>query len=408
MLAGNTLTWDVSPITPTVAGGFISLDPKSLIQANAHDFVIADGAFARNLDVTPSDGLLLFDGIDYRLEADASIELTPTPRVDPIVAVAEQVLAEPTEFAEIAILNPTIPVTNEAPLTYFQPSSQPLDLDPQLPQVEVSLPAPVETPVSIETPTADSALAGDTLKDVHFEDNPTEAPADEPFPDAPGLAGKTAKLEVIDDVIQLVSADERASTRDAAEGGAIQVFAAIASTQRAYETQLSETVAGKLDDNEPLPTSPTPARRPVLAELARAVAFETVSYRTGAANPSSAQPTGSESDALQTVPAELETERPDADSLSTADNTSEDSSQRSLATQLDAGTDVIASENIEPKRRPTERIDDEADSTVTSVFTRWTALISVVASYLLIERRPRSAETTVQTPPRRRRGTSPR
>ncbi len=407
LLAGNALTLDVSPTTPTLTGGFLALDTSSLIHTSSNDFVVGDAVFARNLDVTTTSGLQFFGGIDYRLGADVLVEATQTPQVDPIVVATEQVLNRPTEFAEIAILEPPTLLTNDAASAYLQPSMQPLDLDLQRPLVEVETPLLVEPPVNIDTtdfhtPTTDGALAADTFDDNTVVGNAVQEPVDQPFPDAPGISGKTAQLEVIDDVIQLVGYEQQTTTRDTAEGGAIQVASAIASTQRAYETQLSATIVRKLNDDATLPTAPTPQRQPVLAELARAVAFETVSYQRSASH------TAHEQSVEVETPSEPETATADSDLLSADDKTREDSSAESAVAQLDARHDPFVVEHNEPRRRPAERIDDESDSTVTSIFTRWTALISIVASYLLIERRPRSPENTVQTPPRRGRSDSPR
>jgi hypothetical protein len=71
-----------------------------------------------------------------------------------------------------------------------------------------------------------------------------------------------------------------------AEGGIIEVDAAVTDTQQAYEAHLFAAVARMLDEHNFLAQPALPARQPPASELARAVAFELASFeRTSPAPP---------------------------------------------------------------------------------------------------------------------------
>ncbi len=214
----------------------------------------------------------------------------------------------------------------------------------------------------------------------------------------PGLSGKTSRFSVINDSIQIVAYRSSTATSAKREGGTLEVAIAINTTQRAYETQLAAIVVHNLNHDETLPVAAPHRMQPIVAELARAVVFETLGQ----------QP------AISTGEVDHVTSEQLLQTTQIAPLTSETVSLRQDISQAHYSTTrkVIAEESAtHDDEKPTlngkshanfaERVDDEQQAAFASTYAQWPALAAVIAGYLMVDRSVASTETSVQKPLRR-------
>jgi|GEM_PF-6876902 len=223
--------------------------------------------------------------------------------------------------------------------------------------------------------------------------------------DSSGLPGKTSRMLVIDESIQISSSQIAANQLEQREGGALGVFAAVITTQRAYESQLAEVIARNLDRDGTLPKLAQPQAQPLVAELARAIAFETMEpQRLVQADATEHVITdeGQFADPPQATPAVLEPAPVPASVTSVGYHSlPEHRAIRETTGKLGSShsANTKAGEHI---AIPSGRVDDEQAAAHAVTYATWPLLATTIAAgYLIIERQQQSDATTVQMPPRR-------
>lgn len=410
MLSGNNSGFELSAVTPGESGGFLSFEGAHLFPASSDTLLVAQPTSGRVLGIDIAGNFFSFDqgrqpnlsvfgenntirawGASNNLFKFEPLDVSPTAN-----DIGSRYTIGVTNFAEIAIVDQLVPTTNDAPATYLSPSLELLNGFPRS--------APLDLDVSL---TVDPPAIDETLQDSEdLDGSPTLSP-ELPLENSVSGSGEPPRLLVIDEPIQILASQDKGSRKPSDEGGVIQVFAAVAETQQAFETKLASAVVERLNEADVLPAIPARESQPVVAQLARAVAFETVSYQPSPQGNPTSLPTDDAPVETQELPTDLNSSvsnggKPPAgvsmqDSISTSTKTT-----REEYTSRDV-TDGVAHE---ASRVPTERIDQEHDKTLASTFATWPVLASVVASYLLVERHPHNREESVQTPPRRQRGNS--
>ena len=161
----------------------------------------------------------------------------------------------------------------------------------------------------------------------------------------------------------------------------------------------------KLNTEDVLPAIPARPTHPVVAQLARPVAFETVTYPSSPLETSTNLPAKEAAAEAQELPDELNSNVSARSKNPAGLSRQEPLSSTSKTTREEsASQDLTDAEPHKPSQTPAERIDQEHDTTLATTFATWPVLASVVASYLLAERHSRDREASVQTPPRRQRG----
>ena len=224
-------------------------------------------------------------------------------------------------------------------------------------------------------------------------DNPPYARAN----DSPGLQGKTTKFLVNEDSIQIVASLRNSDRRDQREGGTLEVAAVVLTTQRAYETQLSAVIVSNLNRDGMLPTTAPTLRQPVVAELARAVAFETIGLRTEVQAVEATQMT--EGPLVEPTPSTLE---PVA-TLQHVPSLRHPSATETMTGETTANTSTISGRSEDSATYLAERVENEQQAAQAIHFAQWPTLATLITGYLLIEHRSPQAAETVQMPPRRQR-----
>ncbi len=231
-------------------------------------------------------------------------------------------------------------------------------------------------------------------------DIPIKKIFDEPTVDTPGLSGGTIKPLVIDEPIQIAAFTLPSDNSALREGGALEVAAAVNTTRRAYESQLSAVIASNLNRDGILPATAPARAQPVVAELARMVAFETVGLQphvrpdktVQASDDQPIEPSQTTPATLQPVAAHLE----DAPIFRTV-------TDKATSDETATKTSKAVSHVGKTTTNLAERIDNEHQAARVTNFAEWPVLATVIAGYLLIERRSPQAIQAVQTPPRRQR-----
>ncbi|NOZ40284.1 MAG: hypothetical protein GXP24_08675 [Planctomycetes bacterium] len=386
MLSGNSPVAHVSLALSAGEGGFITVSANSFLQTNANNFLFDAGSLNQTigdftlLDIgqTVSFGEpLVTSGAASDFDLDSSAPVFTVNRTNDlgIDSPFPAFLGNETSGNE----------ANSSIAPTFGPTIGPSLYDLDLTDVQA------QEPLLPTTGNSDALDDKNTLAEDH-----TNAQTDGP----PGLQGKTTQLLVIEDPIQIVSSPLNTDRSGQREGGALEVATAVHNTQQAYETQLSAVIAHNLDRNAVLPTTVATPARPVVAEIARAVAFETLGQQrvisTGEIDRVKVQPlresTEVTSPRLNPVAAQLRTTP--ADSTAAVNATIDATTQSSRALRSAKGTAA----NL------VERIENEQQSAQIANFAQWPTLATVIASFLLIEtRRSHVAPPTEQLPLRRER-----
>ena len=271
--------------------------------------------------------------------------------------------------------------------------------------VSKSIISPTAGPLYYDFDLSDSLAlpkTGDSVtvnEDINIPaDIPLEKILDDPTVDTPGLSGGTVKPLVIDEPIQIATFTLPSVNSMLREGGALEVAAAVHTTQRAYESQLSAVIASNLNRDGILPaTAPTRAQ-PVVAELARMVAFETVGQQphirpdetVQASDDLPLEPVQATPTTLQPVAAHMD----DSSIFRTATNTTTNDETATHTFQA-------ASPAGETTPNLAERIENDQQAARVTTFAEWPVLATVIAGYLLIERRSPQAIQAVPTLRRR-------
>ena len=398
MLSGNGSVFELSAVTPATEGGFFELNGAQVSSSRSDSFLIA----APTSSITLDFGQTSFSGFDRELQPDlpvlgvdsnvhiwtASSSVFKFDHVGSLPS-AELVSSRYTigglNLAESAVFDQWTPTTNDAPASHLSPTLELVDVSPQ------SVPLDLDVSLHLDPPALDPAP--ETRETI--DDTATLA-LELSLESSISGSSESPRLLVINEPILILASHVSKTQQRSDEGGAIQVFAAVADTQQAFETQLASAAVERLNEENALPAIPVRQTQPIVAQLARAVAFETVSYQTTPVQKATVGPyelpTEQNSTVSEGVPV------PAGVSL-------QDSLSTSTKTEREASTsrDLTNAEPSEPAFAPTERIDQEHETTLATTFASWPVLASVVASYLLVERYPHSREQSVQTPPRRQR-----
>ena len=372
MLSGVSLTTPVTLVPTVYEGGFItvsSISSTSFLQADANNFLFD----VDRLSFTAS-GFTSFgfgDVVSNNVVSDAVVRGTIVHFGQPLGSL--NAVGDSDSDAASSIAAPTLGPT----LVEFD-LSHTLVVKPVNPPVE-KIDSPVKPKIDVNT----------------SHDSLASAPA--------GLPGNTTKPLVIEDPIRIgpVSLNSRnADDSEVREGGALAVAAMVNTTQRAYETQLSAVIANNLNRDGLLPAAAPNRVRPVVAELARAVAFETIGQQ---AIPTSKidrviggplhEPSQTTQPTLEPVAAQLR-DTPAANDWA-AEKVARDATNTHAA--------IIPQDSEENSGNLAERIENEQHVAQISIatFAQWPTLATVIAGYLLIERRRVPSSRMVQTPPRR-------
>jgi len=232
----------------------------------------------------------------------------------------------------------------------------------------------------------DNVNASVDLPVDNLPDNFPEGPTGDP----PGLGGKTAKLLVIDEPIQLAAFSLPAVDSTKQEGGTLEVAAAVHTTQHAYESQLSAVIASNLDRNGILPATAPTRVQPVVAELARMVAFETVGQQPVVRADNSVQTTDSpRMTPAQTTPMTQQTISAQLDNTPTHRTSASKVARDVPATHTSFPAFLPASETTSnlAERIEAEQIEHGELAARVTTFAEWPVLATVIAGYLWIERR---------------------
>ena len=359
MLAGTAIVADVSLAPVANEGGFITVSANGFLRTSANDFfsdaVFFNGSFG---DFTLFDfgNVISFDQVLGTLDADGdSSGITHGDIASSIASPAIGPVAGPTA----------------GPLHY--------DFD-----LSESLVLPT---------TGDSTLANVEA------DSPLEKVLDEPSVDTPGLSGGTVKPLVIDEPIQVAGFTLPSVHSSRREGGVLAVATAVHTTQHDYESQLSAVIANNLNRDGKLPTTAPVRAQPVVAELARMVAFETVEQQQAIRTNEAVQAV--DDHRIDSAPASPVMLQPVSAQLDTGPALRISASEATSDEQATHATHAI------PHDEPTspnlaERIDNEQQAARVATFAEWPVLATVITGYLLIERRSPQAVRAAQVPPRRR------
>ncbi len=349
MLSGISFTTNVSLVPIQSEGGFLTVNTNGFFSTTANNFLSDADSFNQPLDVF---------ALTYQWQLINTGQL--------LGAAADT-------------------TGNEAASSFATPTLRPTLLDFDLSDTLV-----LEPPISS---TGNSVTQDKEIIDVDdLHDNFSN--------DAPGLPGKTLKPLVIEDPIQIGTIPPNSDEFEQREGGALEVAAMVNTTQRAYETQLSAAIVHNLNRDGMLPTTaPTPTR-PVVAELARAIAFETLGQQqgnqTGEMNRATSgqlrEPTQATPQKIEPVSVQLR--------VTPAGRTSTEKAESN-----ESSTQVYAASHVgeDSAAYLAERIENEQQAAQIATFAQWPTLATVIAGYLLIERRSPKSAQTVQTPPRRQR-----
>jgi len=381
LLSGNPLTTEAVSISPVQEGGFITVNANSFLLNGANDFLLEDVSFS-SLTVEP----LLVDQWNFIRAAGISrLDFRVAPEALPDDAGSNITISTVSQQIDVTVPVHGISITDTTDDAGFDQS---LNSPSSEPQVQKSFVEPANDSISgndenVKTlEVASSAATNNRLtKNKPTSNRPTSNETDT----SQDLADETAELLAITLPVQVI-------TNQPTEGGAIEVAQAVASTQRAYETQLSALIASNLDRDGFLPTSAPPRAQPVVAELARAVVFETVAqhdvFQVGSAEQAAEDRRVEPPQATPTAYAPVSAQRNDSPANRTGNSRTGDS-----PTGLSLSAKELA-----------ERMEDEQSSAQAATFAQWPTLATVITGYLLIERRSPSAAQMVQTPPRRQHG----
>ena len=369
MLAGTALVANVSLAPVANEGGFITVSTNGFLRTSANDFSSDAISFNRSFgDFTLFDfgNVISFDQVLGTLDAAGDSSGITHGNIASSIA---STTAGPT----------TGPTTG--PLYYDFDLSDSLVLPKTGESVTVN--DDINIPVNIPV------------------ENILENILDEPAVDTPGLSGGTVKPLVIDEPIQIAAFTLPSVNSMLHEGGALEVAAAVHTTQRAYESQLSAVIASNLNRDGVLPATAPVRAQPVVAELARMVAFETVEQQAVRTGETVQTADDLRIDPAPTTPATLQPVSAQLDSAPALRNSASEatSNDRVIRTTQAFLHDETTSPNL------AERIDNEHQAARVTTFAEWPVLATVIAGYLLIERRSPQAAPTVQTPPRRSRQT---
>ena len=292
MLSGNGSVFELSAVTPATEGGFFELNGAQVTSSHSDSFLIA----APTSSMTVDFGQTSFSGFDRGLQPDL-----------PVLGVDSKVLGWDSSnnvfkfdhvgslpstdllnsrytigvlnLAESAVFDQLPPTTNDAPASHLSPTLELVDVFPQ------SVPFDLDVSLNLDPPALDPAP--ETSEAI--DDTPTLA-LEMPLENSVSGSGESPQLLVINEPILILSSHVSKTQQRSDEGGAIQVFAAVADTQQAFETKLASAVVEKLNDEDALPAIPARQTQPVFAQLARAVAFETVSYQSSTVEKASVGP----------------------------------------------------------------------------------------------------------------------
>lgn len=406
MLSGDGSVFELSAVTPATEGGFFELNGAQFTSSRSDSFLIA----APTSSITLDFGQTSFSGFDRELQPDL-----PVLGVDSKVHVwtasnsgfkfdqegvqpsADLVTSRYTigvlNLADTAFFGQWTPTTNDAPASYLSPTLELLDSFPQ------SVPLDLDVSLSLDPPALDKAP--ETSEAI--DETPTLAP-ELPIESSNSGSGESPRLLVINDPILILASHESDTQQRSDEGGAIQVFAAVTETQQAFETKLVSAVVEKLNGEGVLPAIPQRQSQPVVAQLARAVAFEAVRYEPTPQAAPTKMPTDAATVEPRELPAQINAGASPGSKISARVSPRETLSTTSRIDRQEASShDLNDVERREPASAPTERIDQEHETTLATTFATWPVLASVVVSYLLVERYPHNREQSVQTPPRRQR-----
>ncbi len=197
-----------------------------------------------------------------------------------------------------------------------------------------------------------------------------------------GLPAQSARILVIDEPLPIAERGLNSLNVTPGDGGTLEVAAAVATTQRAYQSQLYAATASRLDRGEALPVALPQPIQPPSSELAHAVADTPTGKRNTFIESEPAPPRGS------LEPLSLRLHFPSSESAVSHENESEDTAQHTSATETKS------------KGNLAERVENENQAGHATTFAQWPTLAAVVAGYLLIERSSPPVNSTVQTPPR--------
>ena len=365
MLSGVSLTTPVLLAPNVYEGGFITVSTAGFLQTEANNFLFD----ADSLSFT-ANGFTSFD-FDY-VVSDATVRFG-----QPLGTL--NAVDDSGSGAALSIAAPTLGPTHGPTLVEFDLSDT-LFIKPADPPVE-KIDSSVEPKIVVDT-------SHDSLANV-----------------PQGLSGNTTKPLVIEDPIRIgpVSLNSRnTDDSDVREGGALAVAAMVNTTQRAYETQLSAVIANNLNRDGLLPTAAPNRVRPVVAELARAVAFETIGQQAIPTSEIDRVIGGPLHEPSQTTQPTLE---PVAAQPRDTPSAGDWAAGKAAIDATNTHTAIIFRDGEETSADLAERIENEQHAAQISIatFAQWPTLATVIAGYLLLERRSDPSSPAVQTPPRYRR-----
>lgn len=448
-LAGESASFEplsvaVPTAPPSSEGGFIVVNTSGFSRVASNDFVLGDFAFG---DFSTSFGIsdLAFDrsfadvvtleaGVplaspSLQLDVDGTNVGIPTntdatlshdqlidvpPPNGPHGSLANQAIVPPKIAASISFDTPRSTADYDVHATFQSPQFE-VDLEFDLP-TEQNVTPPIAKP-SVAQPLVDESPTPVVVDPIESTPQDSPVPSGNPEPSGnPGLPGNTAKLlEFKEPVIVVATSHDDDSHSQAGkqfndqthdEGGSLSVGMAVASTQRAYVDQLSAMVAQNLDRDGRMPEVAQARLRPVHAELARTVAFDSLgnsNLSVSAASEVSSEASNPSTPRIAPVsiepgvPVGIEAASHGSPRLNSSNEIQVAADQRQPANDVEPSSS---------ERFAAQRIESKHDLATEAAFARWPLLAAVVASYLYTERRPQANESAVQTPPRRQKSGS--
>lgn len=442
-LAGESASFEslsaaVPTAPPSSEGGFIVVNTSGFSRVASNDFVLGDFAFGDFssefgiADLTSDFGLaevvtfnagvplatpslqLDVNGTNVGIPTNTDATLSHDQLIDvpppngPHGSLTNQAVVPPKIAASISFDTPRSTADYDVHATF------------QSPQFEVDLEFDLPTEQNVTPP-----IAKPSVVQPLFDDSPTpvvvdpieSTTQDSPVPSGnPGLRGNTAKLLEFKEPIVVVAtghdddshsqSGKQLNDQTHDEGGSLSVGMAVASTQRAYVDQLSAMVAQNLDRDGRMPEVAQARLRPVHAELARTVAFDSLGnsnlsvsaaseVSSEASNPST--PRVAPVSIEPGVPVGIEAASHGSPRLNSSNEIQVAADQRQPANDVEPSSS---------ERFAAQRIESKHDLATEAALARWPLLAAVVASYLYTERRPPANESAVQTPPRRQKSGS--
>ncbi len=377
MLSGSSLTTEVANTSFAGEGGFLTVNTSSYLLNSVNNFLPDAYSFSQPTARLGLSAQWHLIGADQQIIASDFTSLFEYDISRPVFS------ADTTNDLGFDALFPASLGDEDTSSIASTIGSSISPSHPDLNLSDVQVLKPLLPTIEVNDPLVDENIIVDERQDTLANNRP-------------GLPGNTAKLLVIEQPIQILTSPRYASEADQHEGGALEVAVAVHTTQRAYETQLSAVITSNLNRDGMLPTTVPMRVQPVIAELARAVAFETVALEETVQTSTAAKITeGPFIEAIQATPPAL---KPVAAQLRVRP-VFRPTAVEATTVETTARVSISSRTGEDPSANLAERVENDQQTAWAMNFSQWPILATVIASYLLIERHSPQATQTVQTSP---------